>query len=59
MQTERTIFAIQAMYLYVPIFLIICSIVTMLFYHLDTIYPQIKADLEQKKVIEAQNKKAS
>lgn len=58
-QTERTIFAIQAMYLYVPIFLIICSIVTMLFYHLDTIYPQIKADLEQKKVIEAQNKKAS
>ncbi|HFC9373860.1 TPA: MFS transporter [Enterococcus faecium] len=51
-QSGKAIFAIQAMYLYVPMLLIICSIVTMMFYHLDNIYPQIKADLEMKKSLD-------
>lgn len=49
-QNGRAIFAIQAMYLYVPMLLILCSIATMFFYHLDTIYPQIKKELEERKV---------
>ena len=48
-QTGQALFAIQAMYLYVPMILIICSIITMLFYKLDKIYPQIKAELEERK----------
>lgn len=48
-QNGKALFAIQAMYLYVPMILIICSVITMLFYKLDKIYPQIKAELEEKK----------
>lgn len=48
MQNGRALFAIQAMYLYVPMILIICSIITMWFYDLDKIYPEIKAELEQR-----------
>ncbi len=51
-QSGKAIFAIQAMYLYVPMLLIICSIVTMMFYHLDNIYHPIKADLEMKKSLD-------
>lgn len=48
-QSGNAVFAIKAMYLYVPMLLLICSIFTMLFYNLDKIYPQIKKELEQRK----------
>lgn len=49
LQNGKALFAIQAMYLYVPMILIVCSIITMLFYNLDKVYPQIKAELEERK----------
>lgn len=51
-QTSQALFAIRAMYLYVPMILIICSIITMMFYNLDKIYPEIKQDLEARKEVE-------
>lgn len=50
-QSEQAYFAIKAMYLYVPMILIICSIVTMMFYNLDKIYPQIRKELEARKEV--------
>lgn len=47
-QTAEALIAIKAMYLYIPMLMLICSIITMLFYNLDKIYPQIKAELEQR-----------
>ena len=38
-QSSNAVLAIKAMYLYIPMLLLICSIVTMLFYNLDKIYP--------------------
>lgn len=49
LQNGKALLAIKAMYLYVPMLLIICSIITMLFYHLDKIYPQIKNELVTRK----------
>lgn len=48
-QGSQAISAIKAMYLYVPMLLLVCSIITMMFYNLDKIYPQIVADLENKR----------
>lgn len=50
-QSDQAYFAIKAMYLYVPMILIICSIVTMMFYNLDKMYPQIKKELEARKEV--------
>lgn len=50
-QSEQAYFAIKAMYLYVPMFLIVCSIITMMFYNLDKIYPQIRKELEARKEV--------
>lgn len=47
-QTTQALTAIKAMYLYIPVALLICSIITMCFYHLDKIYPQLKKELEQR-----------
>lgn len=47
-QSSNAVLAIKAMYLYIPMLLLICSIVTMLFYNLDKIYPQIKAVLDSR-----------
>ena len=47
-QSSNAALAIKAMYLYIPMLLLICSIVTMLFYNLDKIYPQIKAVLDSR-----------
>lgn len=47
-QTTQALTAIKAMYLYIPVALLICSIITMCFYHLDNIYPQLKKELEQR-----------
>lgn len=45
-QSANALTAIRAMYLYIPIIMLVCSIITMCFYRLDKIYPQIKAELE-------------
>lgn len=47
-QTANALTAIKTMYLYIPMVMIVCSIVTMLFYNLDKIYPEIKAELEKR-----------
>lgn len=47
-QNSQAIVAIKAMYLYIPMGLIVCSVVTMLFYQLDKIYPEIKRELEER-----------
>lgn len=44
----QTISAIKLMYLYIPMIMIICSIVTMMFYNLDGMYPKIKQELESR-----------
>lgn len=46
-QSSQTLIAIKMMYGYIPLILIICSIVTMLFYDLDKTYPIIKQELEE------------
>ncbi|MEI5989374.1 hypothetical protein A5881_000862 [Enterococcus termitis] len=48
-QSSQAIVAIKAMYLYIPMILIVCSVVTMLFYQLDRIYPEIKRELEEQR----------
>lgn len=47
-QTANALTAIKTMYLYIPMVMIVCSIITMLFYNLDKIYPEIKAELEKR-----------
>lgn len=47
-QTANALTAIKTIYLYIPMVMIVCSIVTMLFYNLDKIYPEIKAELEKR-----------
>lgn len=49
-QSSQAIVAIKAMYLYIPMILIVCSVVTMLFYQLDRIYPEIKRELEERSI---------
>lgn len=48
-QSSQAIFAIQAMYGYLPLLLIICSMITMSFYDLDKQFPLIKAELSANK----------
>lgn len=48
-QTESALIAIQSMYIYIPLILLVCSIITMLFYDLDKQYPQIKRELEKRR----------
>lgn len=49
-QTAEALVAIKAMYLYIPILLLICSIITMSFYKLDKQFPQIQAELEKRRL---------
>lgn len=44
-QSSETIFAINAMFIYIPLVLIICSTITMCFYNLDKQMPQIQREL--------------
>lgn len=44
-QSASALVAIKAMYIYMPMALLICSMITMKFYDLDKQYPKIKADL--------------
>lgn len=48
-QTAAALTSIKAMYLYVPMILLVCSIATMSFYKLDKQFPQIQAELEQRR----------
>ncbi len=48
-QTAEALTAIKAMYIYIPIILLICSLVTMSFYKLDKQFPEIQADLEKRR----------
>ena len=45
-QSTQALLAIRCMYLYVPIILLICSIVIMQFYKLDKQLPMIQKELE-------------
>lgn len=54
-QTAEALTAIKAMYIYIPLVLLICSLVIMSFYNLDKQFPQIQAELEQRRA--AQSKK--
>ena len=40
------------MYIYIPALLIICSIITMSFYHLDKEFPQIQKELEERRKVQ-------
>lgn len=53
-QTPEAILAIKALYLLIPIVLTICSVITMKFYKLDEIYPQIKEDLDARNAVAAE-----
>lgn len=48
-QTTEALLAIKAMYLYIPMLLLVCSIITMSFYKLDKQFPQIQAELEERR----------
>lgn len=48
-QTAEALTAIKAMYLYIPMLLLVCSIVTMHFYKLDKQFPQIQKELEDRR----------
>ncbi|HGM3219045.1 MFS transporter [Clostridioides difficile] len=45
-QPVSALIAIKVMYVYIPMILLICSMITMKFYDLDKQYPKIKADLD-------------
>lgn len=47
-QSVNAIMAIKCMYLYIPIACIVISVIIMSFYKLDSIYPQILQELENK-----------
>ena len=48
-QTPEALTAIKAMYLYILMVLLVCSIITMTFYKLDKQFPQIQADLAKRR----------
>ena len=47
-QTKEALTAIKIMYIYIPLVLLVCSLVTMSFYKLDKQFPEIQADLEKR-----------
>ena len=49
-QSEQALFAIKIMYGYLPLLLIGLSILTMFFYDLDKLYPQIKKELKERRI---------
>lgn len=48
-QSGEAIFAIKAMYLYIPMLLLLCSMITMHFYTLDNDLPRIQEELKRRK----------
>lgn len=54
-QNHTALMAIQAMYIWIPAVLIVGSIITMSFYDLDKIYPQIRKELDERNAALDQN----
>lgn len=48
-QTAEALTAIKTMYIYIPVILLICSVITMSFYHLDRQFPEIQKELEKRR----------
>lgn len=48
-QTPEALLAIQAMYLYIPMLLLVCSVFIMSFYKLDAQFSQIQEELAQRR----------
>lgn len=57
-QTAEALTAIKAMYLYIPMVLLVCSIVTMAFYRLDAQMPQIQKELARRREEQNKNRKS-
>ncbi len=47
-QPDNALIAIQASYIFIPVFLVILSMITMSFYDLDKVYPKIRAELDSR-----------
>ncbi len=56
-QTSAALTAIKAMYVYIPLILLVCSIITMTFYRLDKDYDKIKAELDERRKNAAEENK--
>ena len=52
-QPANALTAIRIMYIYAPVVLLICSIITMSFYKLDKQFPQIQKELEERRAARA------
>jgi GPH family glycoside/pentoside/hexuronide:cation symporter len=52
-QPANALTAIRIMYIYAPVVLLICSIITMSFYKLDKQFPQIQKELEERRAVKA------
>ena len=52
-QPANALTAIRVMYIYAPVILLICSIITMSFYKLDKQFPQIQKELEERRAARA------
>lgn len=52
-QPANALTAIRVMYIYAPVVLLICSIITMSFYKLDKQFPQIQKELEERRAARA------
>lgn len=52
-QTESTLFAIKALFTYVPLVLFVVGAIILLFANLDKIYPKIEKDLEERRGVKA------
>lgn len=48
-QTAEALTAIKTMYIYIPMVLLVCSVITMSFYKLDKQFPEIQKELEERR----------
>ena len=48
-QTTEALTAIKTMYIYIPMVLLVCSVITMSFYRLDKQFPEIQRELETRR----------
>ena len=52
-QPANALTAIKIMYIYAPVILLVCSVITMSFYKLDKQFPQIQKELEERRAAKA------
>lgn len=50
-QTDSALFVISSMYLYIPMIMILISMLIMSFYKLDYLHPQIQKELSERKIV--------